>query len=166
MHARLALAFPLALAMALPTAFAQSVYKCNREGRTSYQSTPCADGSGQALRLPADPDPAEVAAARARAASDAARAGTYVVQSPAGTAPRTRAPGGGLLGGGLHPGSDCAALTARLQKAYDRHSGSLAAARHWTGPTSKGMDDAVGQAQLDILDAQSQMRQQGCPIPR
>lgn len=179
MHARLALAFPLALAMALPPASAQSVYKCSRDGRTSYQSTPCAGGGGEALKLPADPDPSEVAAARGRAASDAAQADAYVVPARTGTDPRMKASGAGprgapelvgprgqrLTGGGLHPGLDCAGLTVRLQKAYDRHAGSLAAARHWTGPTSKGSDDVVGRAQLDILDAQAQMRQQGCPIP-
>jgi len=163
MHARLVLAFPLALTLAtmLAPASAQPIYKCSRDGRTSYQSTPCAGGSGAVLKLAADPDPAEVAAAKARAASDAARAQAYVVSARPGMAPRSAVPGGGL-----HMGLDCAGLTARLQKAYDRHAGLLAAARHWRGPRITGSDDEVGRAQLDVLDAQAQMRQQGCPIPR
>ncbi|HAT29359.1 MAG TPA: DUF4124 domain-containing protein [Janthinobacterium sp.] len=37
------------------TAGAQTVYKCDRDGKLSYASTPCADGASLALPAPARP---------------------------------------------------------------------------------------------------------------
>lgn len=58
--------FPLLAACALSNALAQPVYKCTRDGRTSYADRPCAHGRSVELPPPAGvlPEGAETVATR------------------------------------------------------------------------------------------------------
>ncbi len=163
---RLPAGLSLCLSLLASPAMAQAVYKCVQGGKTSYQSTPCAAGTGDTVKLAAPPDPAEVAAARARAASDIRTAGAPIDTPRAGGDARDRAgraqPAGRVFTRG---GGDCTSLSARLQALYDKRAGGLASARQGNGVVGNSKaDDAIARTQLDIVDVQRQMRAKGCPV--
>ena len=145
--ARLALAAALAFAGA-GHAGAQGVFKCNVDGKTTYQSTPCA-GQGKALELQKGPSEQQVKEAQSRANAEQSRA------AQADTRRRLSQPEPARV---ANTKVDCAALDKQRGDAYGRRNATVRASRQ----ENIDQSGAVNRYQADIQRIEGQMARAGC----
>lgn len=131
---------------------AQSIYKCDIDGRVTYSQVPCKTGQPETLKVAPGPSAAEAAAAKIRAQSQKARADSIRPSSPAEAPTVVR---------NLTP--SCEQYEQRRLDAIVRRNQALGAARQGVGVgpnVSRNQD--VGALQRDAAALEAEMRAQGC----
>lgn len=155
------------LGLALP-AWSQ-VYKCQRKGQTTYQSTPCDEGKTDQVSITAGPTDEEVAQARSRAAQEKARIDAL---------PKDRAvaetPGAGGTSFGSRPaerrteasnGNGTSTLCDGMAKQYGEAWGNYNhAVRQGRASGNRIYDAQAESAMRRIRDLQYQGMRQGCKL--
>jgi hypothetical protein len=143
-------------------AYAQSVFKCVNDGKTTYQSSPCANkDKGTAVPIHSGPSAQEILEAQNRAKAEAARSSTLRPQIEQSQQPRQF----------LRPGTkpvDCEKLASEYGSAYGIRNGALRNARANPGQSDfmvKSQDDAIINAENRIRQIESEMQRSGCKKP-
>jgi hypothetical protein len=153
----------LSLALAWPlSALAQGVFKCVVDGKTVYQSSPCASDSKE-LIIPAGPSDQAAKDARSRANAEKARAarpaaGRQATPEKRGPPPRT----GKTVG--------CDELRKQRAAAFGRRNDALRDTRQpFRGirnlAEEKKNDAVVDKAMAEIQRLENQMQRGGCGPP-
>lgn len=138
----------MALACATPAA-AQGVFKCTQDGKTVYQSTPCAS-QGRAVSIQSGPSQQQVQEAQKRADAEKARAGSVQQaqpQQPAGAS-------GFVKGGAV----DCDKLNRDRELIYGRRNATTRTSRQDNVDNSA----QVERYQREIQQIENQMARAGC----
>lgn len=148
----------LALAALGITAGAQTIHKCEKDGKVVYQSEPCAAGRATTVKVDAGPSADEVAAARQRAQKEMNAADNAVRNAAAQNAARAAAQAPAAGGG-----ADCETLAKRYVQASNMRNASLGRARNGGGVMAgSAEDDRIASQQLDVSNAAAAMRARGC----
>lgn len=153
------------LGLAAP-AWAQ-VYKCQRNGQTSYQSTPCDEGKADQVSISAGPTDEEVAQARVRAAREKARIDALPKAREASELPGA---GGTSLGSrpaerrteaGNSNAGPCDSMAKRHGEAWGDYNHAVRQGR----ATANRLYDAQAEAAMRrIRETQYQATRQGCKL--
>lgn len=130
------------------TAGAQGVYKCVADGRTVYQSTPCAS-QGKTVSIQAGPSREQVKEAQKRAESEKAQATTQPSQRQAGVPEAPLVKGGGV---------SCDKLNKDREDAYGRRNATVRGSRINNADNAEQVD----RYQRDIQQIENQMARAGC----
>lgn len=129
-------------------ATAQGVYKCTVDGKTAYQSTPCAN-QGKAVSIQSGPSQEQVREAQKRAEGEKFRAADPQNQRPAAAPEQPFVKGGPV---------DCAKLNKDREYAYGRRNSTVRNSRMDNVDNSAQVD----RYQSDIQQIESRMARAGC----
>lgn len=148
------------------SASAQGVFKCTKDGKTSYQSAPCEGGAGATVNIAPGPSQKELADAQMKATAEKNRAAEAQARHEQANQP----PAPGLKPGlSMRPGVgtvDCSKLASDREQAYGRRNAGLHKGRQSTNPVSaSSADSTVDQANAQIQSIESRMRAGGCKVP-
>ncbi len=145
------------------------VYKCQRKGQTTYQSTPCDEGKADQVSISAGPTDEEVAEARQRVAREKARIDALPKDR---TAAETPGAGGTALGSRPaerrtegSSGNGNASLCDSMAKQYGEAWGNYNnAVRQGRASGSRIYDAQAESAMRRIRDTQHLAMRQGCKL--
>ncbi|MFO1436538.1 MAG: hypothetical protein U1F34_09415 [Gammaproteobacteria bacterium] len=135
------------------SSFAEQVFKCNVNGKITYQAAPCKEGKANQVETHSDLNEAEAKAAQERADREraTAAAASSISSTQQTSAPTVKAKG------------DCGGLSARREQAFSRRNAALASARQGEGASAGSAGDmAIAQMQAEIGSIESTMRAHGC----
>ena len=145
------------------------VYKCQRKGQTTYQSTPCDEGKADQVSISAGPTDEEVAQARLRVAREKARIDALPKDRDA-----AETPGAGGTALGSRPaerrteagnGNGTSVLCDGMAKQYGEAWGNYnQAVRQGRASGSRIYDAQAESAMRRIRDLQYQATRQGCKL--
>jgi hypothetical protein len=130
-------------------AAAQGVFKCTADGKTVYQSTPCAAQGGKSVAIQSGPSRERTQEAQRRAEAERFRAASGQTQSQANAPAEPFVKGGPV---------DCAKLNKDREYAYGRRNATVRNSRMDNVDNSAQVD----RYQSDIQHIESQMARAGC----
>lgn len=157
----------LLVPLALAPAQAQPVHKCVVGGKTVYQSTPCANDSGDTVRIIGGPTDEDAAAARLRAqreqrqAAQIERQRQREIEQQNRPRPPERLPDRA----GKADADQCKRMDQQRSAAYARRNDLLNAAKRGAGVTAGSSGDRrIGDLNLQIEGMEASMRRAGCTV--
>ena len=133
---------------------ADGIFKCENGGKISYQSAPCGEDKGSAVKLAPGPSADTLEAAQRGAEMEKSQAAS--VQAPSET--HDSKPIGPVE-------EDCGQLASERTQAYSLRNAALGAARQGLGVRAGSSEDKyIGRLNLAITDIENNMRAKGCEI--
>jgi hypothetical protein len=144
----------IAFLLTLPAITQAQVYKCNVDGKTIYQASPCTAGKGSTVNIPRGPSEQDVKDAQARANAD--RSHGSALNAPAKPAPKAEQPKAASRAG------NCDELNRQYAELVRKRDNAVRLERKLPSAPLTGGRDYVKE-EFDRLE--EQMRKANCAVP-